>query len=93
MADFKGFTNVESRMMELLGDGHPHRPDELHTCLWDREGPVSNVNIHISNLRKKLRPTGQDIICQQLDGRSHFRLVRLTASHARGGSDGGHGSA
>lgn len=55
--------DVEKKILALLSDGQPHTKEEIHTCLWDECGSVNNVYQHISVLRKKLRPIGQDIVC------------------------------
>lgn len=50
--------------MDLLSDGLPHFKEEiLAKCLWDEDGGTTNVRQHMANLRKKLRPIGQDIVC------------------------------
>lgn len=72
-----GFTPIQSRMLEVLSDGMPHIMDELHACLNDDLGPRSNIYYHISNLRQKLRPRGQDIICEFIRRRTYYRHVQL----------------
>lgn len=84
MADVNGFTPTEAKMLRLLGDGHPHRVAELKTCLKDEEPAGNSVQVHIHYLRKKLRVKGEDVIETVNDGSlTMYRLVRLTASHAR----------
>jgi DNA-binding response OmpR family regulator len=72
-----GFTETESKMLSVLADGMPHRREELHACLWDEAGRLSNICIHISKLRKKLRPKGQHIVCEFINRRTHYRQIRL----------------
>ena len=71
------YTPTQRKMMEVLSDGQRHRRIELHACLVDELGPLSNITAHISNLRKKLRPKGQDIICEFSSRVIYYRLVRL----------------
>lgn len=57
------FTPVERRILEVLSDGKDHTKTELHGCLNDDMGPKSNVSVHVFNIRKKIQPHGQDIVC------------------------------
>ena len=66
---------VQQRMMDLLSDGNPHTSKELHGCLEDELGPVSNIDPHLDAIRKKIRPTGQDLICQRHNGVSWYTLL------------------
>jgi hypothetical protein len=75
--DLNGFTEVQRRMLKVLSDGLRHRPKELHSCLVDELGPISNVQPHLSHIRKKLRPKGQDIICEVLSRKYYYRWVIL----------------
>ncbi len=77
------FTNTnptKQRILEMLADGLPHTKAELMTCFEDDMAPVSSLFTHISSLRKDLRPIGQDIICEYIRRRTHYRHVRLLAS-------------
>jgi DNA-binding response OmpR family regulator len=68
------YTPTEQRMLDLLSDGFVHTKEELKRCLWDELARIETVQVHISNLRKKLRPQGRDIICNhQFD----YQQVRL----------------
>lgn len=71
--------SVQSKMMDMLGDGMPHTAKELATCLHDDLAPVTNIYAHVTTLRKRLRPTGTDIVNQYMDGAYYYRLVRLVA--------------
>lgn len=75
-----GFTPTHKRMLAVLADGLPHRREELHACLSDELGPINNIHVHISNMRKKLRARGQDIVCEVVNRRFLYRHVRLLAS-------------
>lgn len=57
------FTPVEQRMIDLLADGMDHTRAELHTCLFDELAPLQAINGHITNIRKKIRHLGHDIVC------------------------------
>ena len=72
-----GYTETESKMLQVLSDGMPHRREELHACLWDEAGCLKNICIHISRLRKKLRSKGQHIVCEYADRTYHYRHIRL----------------
>lgn len=67
------YTLVQTAILRKLSDGMPHSGTELAACLWD---PSDNnrcnrkaVSWHIKNIREKLRPKGQDIVCVFLPGR------------------------
>lgn len=79
------FTPVQQRIISMLSDGMQHSPLELSTCLWDELGGPVNVANHIKDLRKLLRPIGQDIICET-EGRhgtrrTFYRHVRVVGIH------------
>lgn len=71
------FTNVERRILNVLSDGLPHRKEELHPCLADELGPLTNLHPHITNIRKKIRPKGEEIVCELVARRINYRHVRL----------------
>lgn len=70
-------TPTQQRFLDVLGDGLPHSRDQLRNCLPDPLGDYSNVQLHISYLRKKLRPRGQDILCVFHQKSFYYRWVRL----------------
>ncbi len=70
-------TPTEQKLLAILGDGLLHPREELHTCLPDELGGENNLQVHICNMRKKLRPAGQSIACEMLEGRANYHLVRL----------------
>ncbi len=50
-------TPTEQRIYDLLLDGALHNKKEVaDTCLEDKLGDASNIQVHISNLRKKIPP-------------------------------------
>lgn len=69
-------TPTECRILEKLSDGMPHSKEELVLCLFDDLSSVHTVKYHISNLRVKLRPIGQEIVCEYNRG-FKYRRVRL----------------
>ena len=76
-------TPTQRRMLTLLADGRPHRREELRQLLWDELGALSNIQTHLSQLRKKLRPQGQEILCEIVQRRICYRQVQLLQSTAR----------
>jgi hypothetical protein len=77
------YTPTQKRMLRLLADGLPHPRTELFQCLVDDLGPLSNIQPHLSHLRKRLRPKGQDIICEIDRRRICYRQVRLLSANHR----------
>jgi len=69
-----GFTPTEQRIMRVLGDMMEHTYEEIRQCLFDDMGERGNVYFHITQLRAKLRPKGQDILNRRDVG---YRWVRL----------------
>lgn len=72
-----GFTPTQQAILDVLSDGEGHSTRELHGCLPDELTDLKQVRGHIFNLRKKLRPEGQDILCVMQMGRFYYRWVRL----------------
>jgi len=69
------FTPTHKRMLAVLADGQPHTRQELHACLVDDLGPLSNVSYHLTTLKPKLQEIGQGIAC--VNGHGLYCLVRL----------------
>ena len=57
-------TPTERRILALLADGRAHTRAELLALLSDDLGAPSNVRAHVSNLRRRLRPKGEEIVCE-----------------------------
>lgn len=72
-----GYTPTERRMLAVLADGMRHPREELVACLWDELSKPSTIQYHLSNIRKVLRPMGQDIICEYYQHTFFYRHVRL----------------
>lgn len=79
-----GFTATQRKMLAVLADGLPHSRHELKACLYDDQGHYSNVRVHLSSIRQKIRPRGQDIICEYYKRTLYYRHVRLLASATDG---------
>jgi DNA-binding response OmpR family regulator len=72
-----GFTPTERAILKVLEDGKPHPRDELRACLPDKLGNFQNVNVHVTNLRRKLRPRGHNVVCLLIQRRIHYQHVML----------------
>jgi DNA-binding CsgD family transcriptional regulator len=75
------FTPTEKRMLRVLSDGLPHSRDELQLCLWDNLGAVSNIRCHLTSIRRKLRPRGEDVLCVIHRSRPAYRHVKLICTN------------
>jgi hypothetical protein len=74
------YTETEQKIVDSLSDGYPHSKQDLRQYLPDEIGAAegrSNLNQHISNIRKKMRPTGRDILCVRARGQVCYRQVLL----------------
>jgi len=80
MINSNGFTPTESKMLEVLQDGQPHRRQKLVDCLTDGLGNPHNIRRHLTAIRKRLRPQGMDVICQWIDRNYHYRWIKLLRS-------------
>lgn len=78
------FTPTQQRILMVLADGLRHTKEELFPCLYDELGSIENVKDHISRMRKKLQPRGEDILCEVYYNRLYYRHVRLLANPYRG---------
>jgi hypothetical protein len=76
------YTATEQRILDILGDGLPHRHSELWTCLNDELATRHTLSMHLTNLRKKLGPKGYGILRepQKRGEEACFRWVRLSVS-------------
>ena len=82
--DNGSLTSTQQAMLSVLADGRPHRRGELHACLPDELGAMSNVQPHLTAIRKVLRPRGQEIICEWYKRGYAYRWVHLLASTVDG---------
>ena len=68
-----GFTPTQKKIMAVLGDGYAHDLKDLLRCLDDEMAVEQTLKVHISNIRKKVNPFGDDIVCRA----GAYRLVRM----------------
>ena len=68
-----GWTPTEAKIMAVLDDGLPHSAKDLLPSLGDEYGEEQTIRVHISNIRKKLRPRGLDILGRP----GEYQQVRL----------------
>lgn len=74
------FTPTQAAILRLLSDGLPHNRYEIHRLLPDDLSQLTALQMHISRIRKQLRPSGQDILCTLVNRRICYQHVRLLAS-------------
>ena len=75
-----GYTPTEHRIIRLLADGLPHRREEVHACLDDELSQIESIYPHISKLRRKIQPSGQDILAVTTGRITFYQQVRLLNS-------------
>jgi hypothetical protein len=80
------FTETQQILIAILKDGMPHHRTELRNAIDGELTSFTNLQNHLSHIRKKLRPIGQDIICEFVNRRICYRHVRLLASACDGRS-------
>ena len=71
-----GFTPTQQRIMNVLSDGMGHTYEELYACLDDDMAGDHTVNVHVYNIRLKIRP-GRDIVVRDRLTKPRWLLVRL----------------
>ena len=74
------FTPSERAILDVLADGLSHHRSQLIECLPEETGTLAKVHFHLSLIRRRLRPIGQDIICELVGQRHCYRHIRLLAS-------------
>jgi DNA-binding response OmpR family regulator len=77
VAYMPNFTRTEKRLLAVLSDGKAHPRHELMACLNDELSERVVLRVHFSQLRKKLRPLGQDILCVYHMRSFWYQHVRL----------------
>lgn len=80
MSGVNGYTPTEKRILAVLSDGLPHKRHEIHACLCDDLSGLTAIQAHISNIRKRLRAIGEEIVCELSGGTITYRHVRLLSS-------------
>lgn len=68
-------TPTERKMFRVLEDRKDHTREELHACLWDQEGSINNIQMHISNLRRKVAPLSMEILCVVRGYQHLYRMI------------------
>lgn len=74
------FTKTQKAILEVLADGRPHHRSVLKDAIGDPLATYQNLNWHMTAIRRKLHPVGQDIVCVLLGKSIHYRHVRMLAS-------------
>lgn len=71
------FTPTEQRIVDMLSDGLPHSREELVGTI-DELATRKNLQVHITRIRNKLRPIGEDVVCEAVSLRyRHVRLISM----------------
>lgn len=78
------FTPTQQKILDVLSDGKSHSRQELIDCLEDAVADRKNLNVHLSNLRARMRPAGHDVIYCPRHRKAYYRHVVLIS-----GDDGG----
>lgn len=74
------FTATQFRIMSLLLDGEPKHKRDVLACLPDDMGEMSTIRVHLTYIRRKIRPKGYTILVD-FDGRiPRYRLVQTLNS-------------
>lgn len=79
MADL---TPTQQCILDLLAGWLPIDPRRIHGCLRDELGDLKNIKVHISVLRRLLRPYGVIILCVIHRRRMCYQLVPLPPAGA-----------
>ena len=78
--DVPHFTPIEKKILEKLSDGLPHKWWQVIKCLDDELATRYALSMHLARIRKKLRPLGEDIICETNGWSIFYRHVRLISN-------------
>lgn len=69
------FSPTQGKIMKLLEDKQRHTRKEIHAAAgFDSHDPLVYITPHLTQIRKLLRLTGRDIICEMLGGGIFYRL-------------------
>ncbi len=77
------FTPTQQKILLFLADGMPHNKYQVLECI-DEQADMNTLRVHLTNIRKILRPIGEDIICEVRGYTNCYRHVRLLASAVSG---------
>jgi DNA-binding response OmpR family regulator len=81
------YTPTETKILKALSDGQYHCRYEILGLISNNEEDMELVADHITRMRRKMRPRGEDVICSKNpEGRRgiYYRQVRLMASAQNG---------
>lgn len=76
-------TPTEQRIWDVLSDGRPHRTHELVACLLDSQATPRNMRQHLSQIRAKIRASGEAVLCEIHNRQVHYRRVKLLTASTR----------
>lgn len=68
------WTRTETKIVQMLEDGEPHKVRAVLALLNDSQASLTALQMHISNIRKKL-PSNCLIVCVQKDNTRWYQLV------------------
>jgi DNA-binding response OmpR family regulator len=71
------YTETQKRILQVLSDGLRHKRQELVDCLDDPLANPNTISVHLTYLRRKLNPIGEDVICVKSAKGYHYQHVRL----------------
>lgn len=77
------FTKTEQLIINALADGRGHRKQVVLDYLrqhYDSLMDLGAMQVHLTRMRKKMRPIGEDIVCVYHRNGSQYQHVRLLAS-------------
>jgi hypothetical protein len=71
---------TQQKIINLLSDGLPHKFEELQQLMPDDLADRRALSNHLAKIRTRIRPRGEDIICQFILRQRQYRHVRLLHS-------------
>lgn len=74
--DDSNLTGIQKKMLTILRDGQPHTKEELGTCLYDDQAPLSAIAYHIVYIRQQISPQQYEVVCRG----GNYRLVKLLSN-------------
>lgn len=77
------FTPTQSRLLLVLNDGGFHSREEMLRAI-DELADLGTLRVHLCRIRKVLRNRGENIIQEEVEGRTLYRHVRQLASPVDG---------
>ena len=71
------WTPTQTRILQLLSDGMKHRQKELLRIIDGEYASVATLHMHISLMRPKLRPIGEEIFVERTSDGTLYQHVRI----------------